>query len=217
MTGGAIATSTEQQTQFFAEYGLRDTTTLGLTVFGKYPEPSEQSELRIGIHVRQRVWQGEAGDVASLQLRGEFPAERWLGDLGGPRPFSVTEITATGLYGRGWQSDWGNSFVAVEAGGQVRAEGLDDEIELAFDIGHRPMRSLLGLVQTRAEIPISDPSTATIKVRPSVAWTFWPWIGANEKKPRTLRTPPTLQIGAEIDIANPDDGVLLGVSLWKSF
>ena len=63
------------EVSFFAEYGFTAETTLGLVISGGFNEVTENgladeidAELHIGGHTRQLIWQGEDGDVASVEI-----------------------------------------------------------------------------------------------------------------------------------------------------
>ncbi len=58
---------------------------------------------------------------------------------------------------------------------------------------------------------------ASLKLAPSLAYTFWPWLGPNDRKPDGPVNPSTLQIGVTWDALNPDDGLAIDVSVWKRF
>lgn len=211
------AESDTSSAKLFLEYGLRDDLTVGMTLYGKTSFLIDDVEAQIGLHARKRLWQGADGDVVSVQGGVRFPVERWLGEgLGDNRPDSVTEIDLRALYGRGWQTGWGNSFISSELGLTLRGEGQPEQIRLDLTAGHTPVRGLLGLFSIFASQEIDGPET-TLKLSPSVAYTMWPFLGHNDKKPDGPLYPSTLQLGVTWDSLNPDDGLEVSLSVWKSF
>ena len=219
--GGFFGQAVEQDsnsTQIFMEYGVLDDLTVGMTIFGEFSTTEDDVEASIGVHARKRVWTGEDGDVLSVQGGVKLPVERWLGEgLGDTRPDSVTEVQLRVLYGRGWQTDWGNSFFSTELGLHLRGEGLDEEVRLDVTAGHEPLRGLLGLMSVFSTVPLGDSSDVSLKLAPSIAYTFWPWLGDNDKKPYGPINPNTIQLGVIWDAANPDDGLTASLSVWKGF
>ena len=208
----------ENATQIFAEFGVHDELTLGITIYGSFSSLVDDVEASIGVHARHQIWQGEDGDVLSVQGGVKVPVERWLGNgLGDSRPNSVSEVSLRVLYGRGWQTDWGNSFINAELGVNLRGEGLDEEVRFDFTVGHEPIRGVLGLLSVYTSVPLGNKADPSVKFAPSLAYTFWPWLGENDKKPYGPINPNTVQLGVEWDAINPDDGMTASVSIWKGF
>jgi len=215
---GGAADKDSNGSQIFAEYGVFDDLTAGLTVSGNFSSVEDDVEARIGIHVRKLLWVGEAGDVASVQAGVAVPVERWLGNgLGDERPDSVTEFQVRGLYGRGWQTDWGNSFVSAEAGFLLRGEQQDEELRFDVTVGHEPVKGLLGLFSVFSTVALGPRGEDRFKIAPSIAYTLWPWLGENDKKPYGPFNPDTIQIGVAWDVLNPDDGLAATLSIWRAF
>ena len=221
---GGPADSDSNSSQIWAEYGVADGWTVGLVAYGEFSTTdAEDLELRLGGHVRHRVWTGSEGDVASVQLGFSAPVERWLGDLAPDSlPDSVPEVHLRGLYGRGWQTGWGNSFVSAEAGFHWRGERAADELRFDVTAGHEAWKGVLGLFSVFAAVPVGSgddegDSDATLKLAPSIAYTLWPWLGENDKKPYGPLHPNTVQLGIVWDVLNPDDGLGVQIAIWKSF
>ncbi|MFK7943712.1 MAG: hypothetical protein AB8B85_12480 [Paracoccaceae bacterium] len=215
---GEVIDADSNTNQVFAEYGLWDDLTVGGSLFAKYATTSDDLETRIGIHARHQIWTGDAGDVFSVQAGVSAPMERWLGGgLGDNRPNSATEIDLRALYGRGWQWDLGNSFVSSELGLRFRGEGLDEQLRFDVTAGHEPIRGVLLLGSAFSSFPLGNKDEVSIKLAPSVAYTLWPLLGRNEKKPWQPISPDTLQIGVTWDAARQNSGLEIGVSIWKSF
>ena len=201
----------------FVEYGVTDELTLGVTASGEWDVMTAHTDLQLGAHVRYRLWQGEAGDVFSVQLGGGLPIERWFGDpFAGPSPESVAQAQFGLLYGRGWISDWGNSFATVEAAFRWRGGDRADELRLEGTAGHAFSHSFMVLLGAYSAVPLCG-GDRSLTLAPSIAWTMWPWLGPNDKKPAEFRHPSTVQLGLVYDVLNPDDGLALTVSVWSRF
>ena len=220
---GGAADSDAISSQIYAEYGVADGWTVGLAAYGEFSTTdAEDMELRLGGHVRHRVWTGEKGDTASIQAGFSAPVESWLGKLAPESlPDSVPEAHLRALYGRGWQTGWGNSFVSAEAGFHWRGERADDELRFDVTAGHEAWKGVLGLFSVFTALPLGGGdkggSDATLKLAPSIAYTLWPWLGENDKKPSGPLYPNTIQLGIVWDALNPDDGLGVQISIWKSF
>jgi hypothetical protein len=221
---GGPADSDSNSSQVWAEYGLADGWTVGAVAYGEFSTTdADDMELRLGGHLRHRVWTGEKGDVASVQLGFSAPVEGWLGNLAPESlPDSVPEAHVRVLYGRGWQTGWGNSFVSAEGGVLWRGERAADELRLDATVGHEAWKGVLGLFSVFTALPIIDGDDGydgepTLKLAPSIAYTMWPWLGDNDKKPYGPLYPHTVQLGVVWDALNPDDGLGVQISIWKSF
>ena len=208
------AVQEEATTQVFIEYGLFDDLTLGLTTYGEYDAVTGESDTRWGLHARHRVWQGDDGSVASIQIGGEISISEWIGV---PKaPGSVTEIDARALYGKGWQLDWANSYISTELGYRARLQGEADEIRLDATGGIEPWDGVLGLFTVAGAIPLGD-GDGKFEIGPSVAFTLWPRMEPNDKKPDLQNRLPVLQFGVSVDTLNIDQGVRLHAGLWRWF
>jgi len=224
---GGIAETDETSTQVFAEFGVLEELTLGLTAYGKFSALDDDAELRVGGHARYRIWQGLDGDVVSFQVGVGLPAERWLGGgLGDNRPDSVVEVDFRALYGRGWGLDWANAFVSTELGYRLRGEGQPDEIRFDTVAGIEPWRGVMGLLGVYTTVPLGGgdgdgdgdgDQDISLKLAPSLAYTFWPAFGANDKKPDGPISPTTVQAGIVWDALAPEDGIGVSISIWRRF
>ena len=215
---GGPADRDTASSSLFVEYGAWDDLTVGVTVSGDFTTALDEVEARIGGHVRRRVWTGQAGDVVSVQAGLSLPFERWLGsELGDNVPDSATELDLRVLYGRGWQWDLGNSFVSGELGLRVRGENLDEQIRFDVTAGHEPVRGLLFLTSLFSSFPLGNQDQVSMKLSPSLAYTLWPILGSNQKKPWQPIYPETIQIGVTWDAAQPGSGLEVGLSIWRSF
>lgn len=216
---GDAADSDSNSSQIWVEYGVAEGWTVGAVVYGEFSTIDiEDMQLRLGAHVRHRIWTGEAGDIASVQVGFSAPVENWMGDIAPDSlPDSVPEVHLGALYGRGWQTDWGNSFVTAEAAFQWRGEGADEELRFEVTAGHEAWKGVLGLFSVFSSMPLGDQNDATLKLAPSLAYTHWPWLGDNDRKPYGALHPNTVQLGIVWDALNPDDGLGVQISIWKSF
>lgn len=214
-----VAEEDSNSAQLFVEYGLDEDWTVGATLYADIsPIDLHDLEIRLGPHVRHRVWTGKQGDVVSVQAGFMAPVEKWLvGDLAASLPGSVPEAHLRGLYGRGWQWWAGNSFVSTEGGFHWRGEQAADELRLDMTAGHEAWKGVLGLLGLYSIVPVIGDGETSLKVSPSVAWTLWPWLGSNDKKPFGELNPNTIQLGVTWDVLNPEDGLGVGVSIWRSF
>lgn len=204
----------ELTTQVYLEYGLFDDLTLGLTTYGEYETLTGATDTRWGLHVRHRIWQGDDGSVVSAQFGGEVSISEYIGF---PTPTeSVTEIDARALYGTGWQMDWANSYISTEFGYRARLGGEADELRFDATAGLEPWDGVLGLFTIAAAAPLGA-GDGKLEITPSVAFTLWPRVGPNDKKPDLTNRPPVLQIGVGIDTMNIDQGLRISAGLWRWF
>ncbi len=213
------ADTNSASSQLWVEYGLFDRWTVGATIYGEFSTTdASDMQLRLGAHARHQIWTGENGGVAAVQAGFSAPVESWVGDMvPDSLPNSVPEVSLSALYGRGWQTSWGNSFVSTGAGFQWRGEGADEELRFEVTAGHEAWRGVVGLFSVFSSLPLGDRNNATLKLAPSIAYTLWPWLGENDRKPYDPLYPNTVQLGVVWDTLNPDDGLGVQFSIWKSF
>lgn len=215
---GGIAENDTTNTSLFVEYGLWDDVTVGMTVNTDVDLIRSTVEARAGAHVRHRLWTGEAGDVVSVQAGFSAPFEGVLGyDLDPTAPNTAVEADIRVLYGRGWQWSLGNSFISSELGLRYRGEGLSDQLRLDLTAGHEPIRGLQLLGNVFSTIPLGGEGDQSVKLSPSIAYTLFPFLGSNDKKPWQPIAPETLQFGVTWDAAQPRNGLEFTVSVWRSF
>ena len=218
LTGGPISSDTNIS-QIYLEYGLFD----GLTIGAKsYIELSTtdltDSSASLGGFVRKRVWQDGRGGVASAQFGYAHPIDSLLGSaFATSEPGAVPEAHLAGLYGRGWAGDWGSAFISTGAAYHLRREGTTDDLRFELTTGYAPWRRFMGMVSFYGLTPLGKGTDPSLKVAPSIAFTMWPWIGRNEKKPRGPVHPTTIQLGVSYDLLKPDDGLGLSISIWRRF
>lgn len=196
----------------FVEYGLAEGLTGGGTIFVELKEDSDDgNSADIGVFLRQRLWQGEAGDVASVQIGVKQGINAAFGDgFGGPDADPTNEVSLRLLYGRGWGFDWGSAFLSTEGGYHLQTDGDADELRIDATVGAQFAPCCMGLLSLFSTVPLSgeDEETA-IKLAPSFAYSF---RGEDESV-----KPVTLQIGLSQDLMDLDDGLGVQVSLWKPF
>lgn len=174
-----------------------------------------ETDTRLGLHARHRIWLGQEGSVGSIQVGFELSASEWIGV---PQPSdSVTEIDARALYGKGWQLGWANSYVSTELGYRMRRGGQADEIRFDGTAGIEPWDGVLGLFTIAAAMPLGSLGDAKFEITPSLAFTLWPRVGANDKKPDLANRPPVLQIGVGVDTLNVGNGIRISAGLWRWF
>jgi hypothetical protein len=218
LTGGPASSDTNIS-QIYLEYGLLD----GLTIGAKsYVELSTTdltaSSAALGAFLRKRVWTDGQGGVGAVQAGYAHPIDSLLGrTFDYAEPGAVPEAHLAGLYGRGWAGDWGSAFVSTGAAYHLRREGLADDMRFEFTGGFAPWRRLMGMVSLYGLTPLGEGSDMSLKVAPSLAFTMWPWIGKNEKKPTGPVKPGTIQLGVSYDLLNRDDGLGVAISMWRRF
>ena len=203
----------------YAEHGLTEDTTGGLTVYAGFDRAElSYAEVEIGAFLRHRFWSNEMGDVASFEFGINLPAERWIGsDLGANRDNSVNEAFGSLMYGIGRQLDWANVFASSGMEYRARGGGKADEVTLFTTLGVQPHDRFIGLLDIWLQKPVDGDDPLRLKLTPSVGVILRPWMWENEKKKGQLSYPTTLQLGMTYDTLNPEDGVSLNLSIWKSF
>ncbi|MEM8790141.1 MAG: hypothetical protein AAGE80_00885 [Pseudomonadota bacterium] len=213
----ALPEDESNTTQILVEYGLFDEFTLGATLFADLAISDFGSgALNAGVFGRYRIWQG-AQSVFSVQLGYAHPLEEFVSeDFGATNFDSGPEIEMRLLYGHGIWGDWGSAFVSAEAGYDVFLEGIEDDIRADVTFGYEPWRCCLFLMSAFATVPTGeeDPS---FKLAPSFAYTLWPEVERNGKKPVGPIRPRTIQFGINYDLLNSGDGLGVQVSIWKRF
>ena len=222
LTGGPVSSDTNIS-QMYLEYGLFD----GLTIGAKsYVELSSTdlngSSAAFGGFVRKRVWQDGQGGVGSVQFGYAHPIESLLGgSFTVADPGAVPEAHLAGLYGRGWADNaanrWGSAFISTGAAYHLRGEGTADDLRFEATAGYAPWRRLMGMISLYGLTPLGEGTSASLKVAPSIAYTMWPWLDRNEKKPRGPVKPNTIQLGISYDLLNQNDGLGVSISVWRRF
>lgn len=218
LTGGPASRDTNIS-QVYVEYGLLDDLTIGAK---SYIEVSTTDltagSAALGGFVRKRVWQDGHGGVGSVQFGYSHPIESLLGStFEFSDPGAVPEAHLGGQYGRGWADDWGSAFVSTGAAYQLRREGTADEMRFELTTGYAPWKRFMGILSFYGLTPLGEGSESSLKIAPSIAYTMWPWIKRNEKKPTGEIKPGTIQFGVSYDLLNPNDGLGLSISMWRRF
>jgi hypothetical protein len=170
----------------------------------------------------KRVWQDGHGGVGSVQFGYAHPIESLLGQsFENAEPGAVPEAHLAGLFGYGWSADalndWGSAFISTGAAYHLRREGLADEMRFEITTGFAPWRRFMGILSLYGLTPLGDGSDMSLKIAPSVAYTMWPWVAKNEKKPSGPIKPGTIQLGVSYDVLNPSDGLGVSISMWRRF
>ncbi|MEM1276949.1 MAG: hypothetical protein AAGH74_10525 [Pseudomonadota bacterium] len=204
-------------TQVLVEYGLFDDLTLGATLFADISTNDiSDGTLSAGLFARKRLWQGEAS-LISAQLGYAHPLEELVSDAFDASSIdSAPEIEMRLLYGHSLWGDWGSAFASVETGYDLFLEDREDEIRADLTLGYQPWRCCLFLMSTFGTLPTGD-DDPSFKIAPSFAYTLWPDIDRNAKKPEGPVRPRTIQIGINYDLLNSDDGLGIQVSVWRRF
>jgi len=218
MFGGAPNRDTNIS-QIYLEYGLRDGLTLGAKAYVEVSTTDiDRSSAALGGFLRKRVWRDGLGSVAAIEVGYAHPVESLLGKtFAAADPGAVPEAHLAGLYGRGWGDAWSGTFVSTGAGYHWRGEGLADELRAEVTAGYRPWRRIMGMISLFGLAPLASGTDPSLKIAPSIAYTLWPHIERNEKKPDGPVRPNTIQLGVSYDLLNPGDGLGLSISIWRSF
>jgi len=210
-------------TSIFAEYGLVEGLTIGGTAFVEIPENgSTDNTANIGLLLRKRLWQGQDGDVASVQIGVVQPLDDAMGDRWGGRGTDQTnEVSLRGLYGRGFGGDWGTAFVSTEAGFHKQLDGDEDELRADVTVGYGPSPCCLWMMSSYGTLPLGDADDASLRLAPSFAYTLRRDPGASDKSGEDeddgSNALLTLQVGVSQDVLNVEDGFGVQISLWRSF
>jgi hypothetical protein len=218
LTGGP-ANSDASISQIYVEYGLLDGLTIGIKSYIEFSTTDlNGSAASLGGFARKRVWQDGEGGVASVQFGYAHPIDSLLGGtFAEAEPGAVPEAHLAGLYGRGWAGDWGSAFISTGMAYHLRGEGTADDLRFEFTTGYAPWRRVMGIVSFYGPAPLGAGTDASLKITPSLAFTMWPWIGRNEKKPRGPVKPGTIQLGVSYDLLNRNDGLGVSISIWRRF
>jgi len=221
-TAGAW-TRPKGEAQVIVTSGRRIAPMGGLTIGGKsYIEYSttdfDRSSAALGGFLRKQVWQDGKGGVGSVQAGYAHPIEALLGSgFEYAYPDVVPEAHFAGLYGRGWGGDWSSAFVSSGVTYHWRGEGVPDDLRFELTGGYAPWRRFMGMLSLYGLEPLGSGTEQSLKIAPSLAYTMWPVLDRNEKKPKGKVRPSAVQIGVSYDVLNPDDGLGVMVSVWRAF
>lgn len=203
--------------RIFVEYGVMDDLTVGLTGSFETVTQTADLDMRVGGHVRYRFWQSDAGAVASVQLGGSYPFSQNL-VLGGPSSSApVRDLRADVLYGQGWATEWGNTFVSTSLGYRWRDSGIADEVRLEATSGLHPTNRWMGLMNMALVAPLGGSDGLSMVLSPSIVYIDLPYLGQNDKKPDDPGSPSSYQLFVSYDVLRPDDGLEVGFSIWNRF
>lgn len=217
---GDVPEEDSNSVQIFVEYGVADGWTVGAALYADISATDlRDGEISLGGHLRHRIWTGAGGDVVALQAGGAIPVENWVLDdeLAAQLTGAAPEIHLSVLYGRGWQWQAGNSFVSAATGFRWRGHDEADEWRVDITAGHEAWKGVMGLIGIHSTLPVIGEGESSLKIAPSIAWTMWPWLGPNDKKPYEEINPRTIQLGVVWDMLNPGDGLGVQVSVWQGF
>ncbi|MEM7525094.1 MAG: hypothetical protein AAF360_15325 [Pseudomonadota bacterium] len=133
----------------YVEYGLAEALTLGVELDEGVRVDDAGSGLqtgRISGFLRGRVWRGEAGDAASVQVGATIP-HIGLSVSSTPLGSDSDEIYALVAYGRGFTSDWGSGWAEAAFGASHFTGARGDELSLDLTLGLRPAEGWVALAQ----------------------------------------------------------------------
>jgi hypothetical protein len=217
MFGGAPDHDTTVS-QVYAEYGLLEGLTVGAKLYVELSATNfDRSSAAFGGFLRKRLWQG-GGSVVSAEAGYAHPIESLLGStFAAADPGAVPEAHLAGLYGHGWGDVWSGAFVSTGIGYHWRGKGLADDLRAEVTAGYKPTRRVMGMLSLYSLMPLAGGSDPSLKIAPSIAYTMWPTIRRNEKKPQGPVRPNSIQLGASYDLLSPGDGLGLSISIWRSF
>ncbi|TFG89412.1 MAG: hypothetical protein E4H18_00160 [Hyphomicrobiales bacterium] len=218
LTGGPVSKDTSIS-QIYIEYGLFDDLTIGAKTYIEVSSTDfTGSSAALGGFVRKRIWQDGQGGVGSIQVGYSHPIESLLGStFADSDPGAVPEAHLAGLYGRGWADDWGSAFLSTGAAYHLRRGGMPDDLRFELTGGYAPWRRVMGIVSLYGLTPLGKGTDTSLKIAPSIAYTMWPWIERNEKKPTGEIKPNTIQFGVSYDLLNRDEGLGISISIWRPF
>ncbi len=129
----------------------------------------------------------------------------------------MPEAHLAGLYGHGWGGDWGSAFVSTGAAFFLRREGAAEDIRLELTGGYAPSKRVMGILSLYGLAPLGEGTDPSLRLAPSVAFTFWPKLEEGEEEAKNRPKPKTLQLGFSYDLLNPGDGLGTSLSVWTPF
>ena len=157
------------------------------------------------------------GAKTFVELGYAHPIERMLGSRFAAVEGAVPEAHLAGLYGHGWGGDWGNAFVSTGAAFFNRQEGAAEDFRLELTGGYSPSKRIMGILGLYGLAPLGSGTDPSLRVAPSVAFTFWPKLDDGEADDTHRPKPKTLQLGFSFDLLNPDEGLGISLSVWNPF
>ena len=200
--------------QFYGEYGLTETVTVGGKLWLDMASTDPQlGSAAIGPFLRKRLWRTDTGHVAAVQVGALAPIEDWISaEFGRAKPFSTYEGSVRALYGKSWWGDWGSAFVSTEAGYQYRLD-LPDEIRADVTAGIEPLDCCMAMLGVYGLTPIEPGQTDdSLRLAPSVVWhAFRPEEDAEETRATSF------QLGLTYDALQPEDGIGFFIGVWQEF
>ncbi len=206
-------------TQVYVEYGLVEGLTAGAKLYVELSASDlETSSASLGGFLRKRIWQDGHGGVASVQGGYAHPVESVIGQgLELADPGAAPEAHFAGLYGRGWEGNWGNAFVSTGAGYHWRSEGLADEIRGEITGGYAPSRRWMGIVSLYGLYPLAAGTDVSLKIAPSIAYSFASDAESDTDDDTEARHARKVQLGISYDLLNGGDGLGVSLSVWQPF
>ncbi|MGG7567601.1 hypothetical protein ACQ5SO_15730 [Rhodovulum sp. DZ06] len=147
--------------QIYAEIGLGDGWTGGAEAYRE--NDGEEREWSGMFTLTRLLAQSEGGTVVSGALGAGWE--------GRPEGFADLRLRPSLHVGRGFSSDYGDGWLAMDVGHEFRPEDGRESSKIEATVGLKPERSLMLFVQLRAERRDLMPDAVTLA--PSVAWRAW--------------------------------------------
>lgn len=165
---------------------------------------------RVEAFARGRIWQGEAGDVASVEVGGSLPLSGFQSPAS-PGGESADEIRGALLYGRGFATEWGNGWVDSGIGFSHFTGGRASEIGVDLTLGLKPDENWIAMAQVFATVGLRDEA--------SIADTDYDQVKLKLSLGRRIFGDATLVIGVARDIHTRDTspGWEATLSIWRPF
>lgn len=215
---GGVADDDTNTTQIFVEYGVLEGLTIGAALSAELSTTGlGEGSASVGGFARKRIWQGQHG-VFSVQAGYRHPVEDLISDeFGANNTSSVPEVEMRLLYGHSFWGEWGTAFLAGEAGYDWRGDDQADEIRVDLTAGYEPWHCCLAIMSLFTTVAPNGEDENALKLAPSFAYTLYPDIARNAKKPDGPSRPATVQFGINYDLLNPNDGLGVQLSIWRRF
>lgn len=211
--GGGDVEDDSTFVSLYLEYGLMEGLTLGAISFVEIvSSETGANNADAGLFLRKRLWQGEGGDVASVQVGAVQSVGGLLGgNFDGPNGDPTQEVSVRAQYGRGFGFGWGSAFLSLEAGYHLQTDGDDDEIRIDATVGGQPWGCCMLILSVFSTVPLGR-DEAAVKIAPSVTYGFYASEAAREAGKRT-----TIQLSLSQDVLALDEGVGFQIGIWEPF